>query len=104
METTDGRTTPASELAGDPGRSGRGLVDPEAQRVECVTRGEDDVVGLGEVVVFSGEPEDGDRIRRLGPLDDGGSFVEGEKGSAEEGDLLAGDDGACTLAEALDVG
>ena len=40
----------------------------------------------------------------LGALDDGGGFEEGEEGSAEEGDLLAADDGAGSLAETLDVG
>ncbi len=85
--------------------------------MEGVARGEDDVVGFGEVVVFGGQPEDGDGAPTpasklagdpgagvLGAADDGGGFEEGEEGSAKEGDLLAGDDGAGALAEALDVG
>jgi hypothetical protein len=84
--------------------------------VEGVAGGEDDVVGFGEVVIFGGQPEDGDGaptaasklagdpgIGVLGAADDGGGFEEGEEGSAEEGDLLAGEDGAGSVAEALDV-
>ena len=78
-----------------------GMVEVQAQGVKRVTRGQGDVIGFGEVVIFGGEPEDGDGVRILGAADDGGGFEEGEEGSAEEGDLLAGDDGAHTPASEL---
>jgi hypothetical protein len=104
VERADGLSTPASKLAGDPGLRGGGLLGMEAQGVRRVTRGEDDVVGFGEVVVLGGEPEDGDGVGRLSAPDDGGGLQECEEGSAEEGDLLTADDGSGALAEALDVG
>ncbi len=79
-------------------------VEVDAQGMERVARGQGDVVGFGEVVVFAGQPEDGHGVGRLGALNDGGGFQQGEERAGEEGDLLAGDEGAGALAEALDVG
>jgi hypothetical protein len=53
----------------------------EAQGVERVARGEDNVVGFGEVVILRGEPEDGDGARVLGSADDGGGFQQGKEGA-----------------------
>ena len=100
------------------GAGGGDGVKIETQGMEGMAGGEGDVVSFGEVVVFRGEPEDGDTVRVLGAADDGSGFEEGEERSGEEGDLLAGDDGARSLpaqangrlewgiagAEALDVG
>ena len=81
-----------------------GVVALEPEGIQSVTRGEGDVVCFGEVVIFRGEPEDGDGASILGAAEDGGGFEEGVEGSGEEGDLLAGEDGAGPLAESLDVG
>ena len=79
------------------GAGGGDGVKIEMQGVEGVAGGEGDVVGFGEVVIFRGEPEDGDGIGILSTADDGSGFEEGEEGSGEEGDLLAGDDSARSL-------
>ncbi len=61
-------------------------------------------------MVFAGEPEDGD-VRNAGSGgglrgagDGGGRLQECEQRSAEQPDLLAGDDGARSAAEPVDVG
>ena len=75
----------------------------EAQGLQLVARGKNDVVGFVEVVVFGGEPEDGDGAGVFGFADGGRGLEEREEGSAEESDLLAGDDGGGSLPEAGDV-
>lgn len=67
------------------------------------------MVDLGEVVVFGGQPEDRD-VRGAGGAggfggagDGGGGFEERKERTAEESDLLAGDDGAGSVAEEVDV-
>jgi len=67
------------------------------------------VIDLGEVVVFSREPEDGGvRAAGLGgaagAAERGGGFEGDEEGSAEEADLLAGEHGPGTGAECADGG
>ena len=56
------------------------------------------VVDFGEVVVFAGEPEDGDGVTALGrefggDADGGECFVERVSGAGEEAGLLAGNNG-----------
>ena len=67
------------------------------------------LVDLGEVVVFGGEPEDGD-MRDTGGAggfggagDRGCGFQQSKQWAAEEANLLAGDDGAGSVAEEIDV-
>ena len=75
----------------------------EAKGLQLVARGKNDVVGFVEVMVFGCEPEDGDGSGVFGFADGGRGLEEREKGSAEESDLLAGDDGRSSLTEAGDV-
>ena len=72
------------------------------QLAQLVARGESDVVDLGEIVIFGGEPENGDMtITRLRgqprPGERGRGLERREQRSTEKADLLAGDDdsGAC---------
>ena len=70
-----------------------------AEPVRLVGGAEDPaMVGLGEVVIFGGHPEDGHGGdagggELAGQFDGGEGLVEGITGTAEEADLLAGDDG-----------
>lgn len=62
------------------------------------------MIDLGEVVIFTGEPEDGGvgtaRSGGLARAGDGGSgFERGIKRTAKQADLLACENGACSLGE-----
>ena len=89
-------TRPAGSAA-----SGALLVD---QLRQLAAGGKSDVIDLGEVVVFAGEPEDG-RVGMAGggglarAGDGGGSFEGRVQRSAEETHLLAGENGAGALGE-----
>ena len=91
------------------GLRGRG-VEAEGEGFDRGFAEEGELVDLGEVVVFAGEPEDGDMLAAgggggvLGLADGRGGLEEGEERAAEEGDLLAGDHGGGSVLEALDVG
>jgi len=66
------------------------------------------MVNFGEVVVFGGEPEDGDGVVATrseigGEADDGERFVETVGGAGEEADLLPGDDGDGAGSEAVEI-
>jgi len=66
------------------------------------------VVDFGEVVVFGGEPEDGDGVMSArseigGETNDGERFVETVGGAGEEADLLSGDNGDGTGSEAVEI-
>jgi hypothetical protein len=82
----------------------------ELEGLDCGFGEERDLVDLFDVVVFGGEPEDGDVVDAggggclLGAGDGCGYFEEGEERAAKETDLLAGDDGAGAGAEFGDVG
>jgi len=71
--------------------------------------GDGNVVHLGQIMVVGREPENRDRV------DSGGSgffrefdrrqrFVDGEHGSAEKPDLLAGDDRGRAFAQSVEIG
>jgi hypothetical protein len=68
------------------------------------------LIDLGEVVVFGGEPEDGDVVDAgcgggvRGAGDCGRGLEQSKERAAEEADLLAGDDGAGSMAQLLHVG
>ena len=75
----------------------------------AIGSGKGDVIYFGEIVVGSGQPENGDGIDSgfggfFGELHGGQRFVDGEHGAAEETDLLAGYGGGGAFAETLDVG
>ena len=62
------------------------------------------MVDFGEIVIFGREPEDGDRrnsgaVQLLRAVQGRGCFEERVQRSAEESDLLAGDDGDGAFAE-----
>lgn len=65
------------------------------------------MVDLGEVVILSGQPEDGDvRMAGLRGLlcasESSGGLEGGKERSAEESDLLTGDDDTCALTEGIE--
>ena len=62
------------------------------------------MIDFGEVVIFSGQPEEGQmRVAGVGGLvcesDGCGCFMRSEERSGEHTDLLAGDDDVGSLAE-----
>jgi hypothetical protein len=82
----------------------------ELEGFDCGFGEQRDLIDLFDVVVFGGEPEDGDVVDAggggclLGASDGGGGLEQGKQRAAEEADLLAGDDGAGAGAEFGDVG
>jgi len=68
-----------------------------------------ELIDFGEVVVFAGQPEDGDVLAASGLggvlrlADGGGGLEESEEGAAEQSDLLAGDDGGGSVLEAFNI-
>ena len=74
------------------------------ERGQLAAGGKGDVIDLGEIVIFAGEPEDGgvgmacsSGLARAG--DGGGGFERGIKRTAKQADLLACENGACSLGE-----
>ncbi len=77
------------------------------QPAQFAARRKDDVVDLGKVMVFGGQPEDGGvrpaRYRRLARAGQRGSRLEGrEERAAEEAHLLAGDYDSRAAAESIE--
>ena len=113
---------PAEKLTGGVEEGLNGVVDDDAadrrggsgrvtvgEGAKLAAGGEGDVVDFGEVVVFSGEPEDG----HVGAAGGGGVAGAGERGgglqgrierTAEEAHLLAGDHGSGAGAEGVERG
>ena len=76
----------------------------QAQRVQRVTRRQRNVIGFRQIVVFRGQPENRNAIRRLSPSDNRGGLQQREEWPAEKSHLLPGNHCARSLAEALNVG
>ena len=85
FQGTDGLAGETTRVRGEPVRLVGGVEDPA-------------MVGLGEVVILGSHPENGHGGNAgggelAGEFDGGEGLIEGVAGTAEEADLLAGDDG-----------
>jgi hypothetical protein len=75
----------------------------------AVRSGDGNVVHLGQIMVVSCQPENGDSVDSGGgcffcEFDCSERFVNGEHRAAEKSNLLSGDDRGCTLAQAIKIG
>src|SRR5271156_147759 len=75
---------------------------------EAVARVPESVIDLGEIVVFGREPKNRDgagaaRSGFFGAADGGESFVEAERGTGKQADLLASYDGDSAGGEAVEI-
>ena len=98
--------SPKRQIADGP--PGGGMMR-QAKRGDFVTAKQCGLVDFVEVVVLSGQPEDGDmriagagRFRRQ--VNGGCSLHERHERTAEERDLLTGHHGACSCGQAIQVG
>src|ERR1035437_7521346 len=75
----------------------------------AVRSGDGNVVPLGQIMVVSCQPENGDTVDSGGgcffcEFDCSERFVNGEHRPAEQSNLLSGDDSRCSLAPAIKMG
>src|SRR5215468_3462370 len=75
----------------------------DAEFFQMIARRNLDEVDLGQIVVFCGQPEDGNRSGFFGQHGGSQSFQYNKHRTTEQGHLLAGNDGRSTISEPLNV-